>query len=62
VPPAWSLLRAGVPISLLCDLLDPEGPRSWHILDAEGAEPVTWVADLAYPSLGTDSEIADRAG
>ena len=32
---AWSLLRAGVPISLLCDLADPEGPRSREIYTAE---------------------------
>jgi hypothetical protein len=32
--PAWSLLRAGVPLSLLCDLMDPEGPRSREIYTA----------------------------
>jgi hypothetical protein len=32
---AWSLLRAGVPLSLLCDLADPEGPRSREIYTAE---------------------------
>ena len=32
---AWSLLRAGVPLSLLCDLADPEGPPSREIYTAE---------------------------
>ena len=32
---AWSLLRAGVPLSLLCDLMDPEGPPSREIYTAE---------------------------
>jgi hypothetical protein len=31
----WSLLRAGVPLSLLCDLADPEGPPSREIYTAE---------------------------
>jgi hypothetical protein len=32
---AWSLLRAGVPLSLICDLSDPTGPRSREIYTAE---------------------------
>ncbi len=32
---AWSLLRAGVPLSLLCDLAEPEGPPSREIYTAE---------------------------
>ena len=32
---AWSLLRAGVPLSLLCDLADPDGPPSREILTSE---------------------------
>ncbi len=32
---AWSLLRAGVPLSLLCDLADPGGPPSREIYTAE---------------------------
>ena len=32
---AWSLLRAGVPLSLLCDLADPDGPPSREILHRE---------------------------
>jgi hypothetical protein len=32
---AWSLLRAGVPLSLLCDLADPKGPASREIYTAE---------------------------
>jgi hypothetical protein len=31
----WSLLRAGVPLSLICDLADPEGPPSREIYTAE---------------------------
>ena len=32
---SWSLLRAGVPLSLLCDLAFPDGPPSREILAAE---------------------------
>ena len=32
---AWSLLRAGVPLSLLCDLAEPDGPPSREIYTAE---------------------------
>lgn len=32
---AWSLLRAGVPLSLLCDLAEPDGPASREIYTAE---------------------------
>lgn len=35
---AWSLLRAGVPLSLLCDLAYPDGPPSREILTAEAIE------------------------
>ncbi|MFL6069687.1 MAG: hypothetical protein ACJ72Y_00205 [Actinomycetes bacterium] len=44
---AWSLLRAGVPLTLLCDLVDPEGPPSRQIYTAEmvaddvAADPAT---------------------
>ena len=34
----WSLLRAGVPLSLLCDLAYPDGPPSREILTAEAIE------------------------
>ena len=34
----WSLLRAGVPLSLICDLAHPEGPASREILTAEAVE------------------------
>lgn len=30
------LLRAGVPITLLLDLADPYGPRSYELYDVEG--------------------------
>ena len=33
--PAWRLLRDGVPLSLLCDLLVPDGPASREILAVE---------------------------
>jgi hypothetical protein len=32
---AWSLLRAGVPLTLLCDLAPPDGPASREIYTAE---------------------------
>ena len=34
----WSLLRAGVPLSLICDLAFPDGPPSREILTAEAIE------------------------
>jgi hypothetical protein len=34
----WSLLRAGVPLSLICDLASPDGPPSREILTAEAIE------------------------
>ena len=34
----WSLLRAGVPLSLICDLAFPDGPPSREILSAEAVE------------------------
>ena len=46
---AWSLLRAGVPLSLLCDLIDPEGPRSREIYTAEV------VADDVAADAATDA-------
>ena len=33
---AMTLLRNGIPLSLLCDLLDPEGPASSEIFTLEG--------------------------
>lgn len=34
-PLAWTLLRDGVPLSLLCDLVFPDGPPSREILASE---------------------------
>lgn len=34
----WSFLRAGIPLSLLCDLAYPDGPPSREILAAEAIE------------------------
>lgn len=44
---AWSLLRAGVPLSLLCDLLDPEGPPSREIYTAEAVADDVALDDAA---------------
>ena len=52
----WSLLRAGVPLSLLCDLVDPEGPSSREIYTAEvvandvAADPATHSPSGAHPA------------
>lgn len=47
---AWSLLRAGVPLSLLCDLADPEGPPSREIYTAEAvADDVAADPASAHP-------------
>jgi hypothetical protein len=37
---AMRLLDAGVPLTLLFDLLSPEGPDSMWILETERAEPL----------------------
>ena len=44
---AWSLLRAGVPLSLLCDLAEPDGPPSREIFTVE---VVAVDIDLTHPS------------
>lgn len=45
---AWSLLRAGVPLSLICDLAHPDGPASREIYTAEAvADDVA--RDAAHP-------------
>ena len=46
---ALDLLAHGVPLSLLCDLADPAGPRSREILDAEREGAPAWWWQLAYP-------------
>lgn len=38
-PAAMSLLRSGVPLSLLCDLLEPGGPESREIYSREVGRP-----------------------
>jgi len=47
------LLRAGVPLSLLIDLVDPEGPDSSAISLVEGApssclDSVTWAGSTSF--------------
>ena len=39
---ARSLLRAGVPLTLLMDLADPHGPASQEVYDSETSE-VGWL-------------------
>jgi len=47
----WSLLRAGVPLSLLCDLAFPDGPPSREILAAEAvAEDLALELDALPPA------------
>ena len=53
---AWSLLRAGVPLSLLCDLVDPEGPPSREIYTAEVVAD-----DVAGPGLLQRTHPAGRS-
>ena len=52
---AWSLLRAGVPLSLICDLAHPEGPASREIYTAEA------VADDVHRDAATISEGEETA-
>ena len=41
-PDVMHLLNDHVPLSLLADLTDPEGPRSKEILATEGQPDVAW--------------------
>lgn len=38
------LLSAGIPLSLVCDLTDLEGPSSRDILEQEGQPELAWWA------------------
>ena len=38
------LLAAGIPLSLLCDLTDVDGPSSRDILEREGQPELAWWA------------------
>jgi hypothetical protein len=51
--PVMALLRDGVPITLLLDLVDPAGPRSHEINEVERPIPVTITleADRFAPAL-----------
>ena len=42
-----SLLRAGVPLSLLMDLAAPHGPRSTELYAMEPAESLSWIVARA---------------
>jgi len=48
---AWLLLRAHIPISLLCDLVEPDGPDSRQILAGEA------VADDIRRELAAEHEL-----
>lgn len=41
-PAEMDLLRAGVPLSLLLDLAEPEGPHSRELLEHETAPDSIW--------------------
>jgi hypothetical protein len=53
---AWLLLRAHIPISLLCDLAEPDGPNSRQILAAEA------VADDVERELAAEHELLRGRG
>lgn len=48
--PVMVALARKVPITLLCDLLDPSGPRSREIHAAEREEDEGWWLELAFPA------------
>ncbi|HEU4910307.1 MAG TPA: hypothetical protein VFV76_00255 [Actinomycetes bacterium] len=48
--PVMAALAAGVPLTLLADLVDAAGPDSRTILATEVAD-LSWLRDLAYPSV-----------
>jgi hypothetical protein len=53
VPSVLALLRAGVPLSLLADLLEPGGPDSREIARREGCPRVVVVTEpVAVPVAG----------
>jgi len=39
---AMTLLQRGVPLSLLIDITDPDGPASTQILESEGEPADQW--------------------
>lgn len=48
--PVMAALAAGVPLTLLADLVDAAGPDSRTILATEVAD-LSWLRDLAYPGV-----------
>ena len=40
--PVMRMLAAGLPLALLCDLTDPQGPSSTEIYDREGSPERAW--------------------
>jgi hypothetical protein len=59
---AWSLLRAGVPLTLLCDLAHPDGPASREIYTAEAvADDVDRDSAGANHGVDTSAHPAGRS-
>ena len=53
-----SLLSEGVPLALLADLANPQGPESPAILEDEGLPDVAWW-DAPADDEGTATDISD---
>lgn len=62
LPSVPRLVAAGVPITLLCDLLLPDGPPSREILEAEREADEGWWLEHAYPRSAGAASRAGRAG
>lgn len=57
--PVMTALARRIPLTLLLDLADPDGPDSARILAAETAD-LSWMAGLAFPRAEQPAE-ADTA-
>jgi len=53
--PAFALLEAGIPLTLLMDLVDPLGPDSRRILQSEAMPAAVRVIDLRDSATGVAS-------
>lgn len=58
--PVMTALSRGVPITLLLDLADPDGPDSREVLSTEVAD-LSWLRDLAFASTASSPEVSGRA-
>jgi len=54
MPDTMAWLRAGIPLTLVIDMLDDDGPHSSRIVDVERptAEGMAWLSGIRTPPTG----------